>query len=358
MAQDLICGRQAARALDQALRSPDSQPPSIQTVYISESFPAKWKRELSALLGRGPVKVVSSSELSRMTDLRHQGIVVRLRSAAHASRGAKRWQELSRPESSADLPGDTAEGAPGSETANGISADLTGGQARPSRQTSLKDALTLKPGLYVMLDRIQDEQNLGSIARSAEALGARGLIVTGKGARPGSVAARVSAGATLLLPIFVQSGSQGVIKTARQMDYWLLGADYEPVSADKNPPATFKGEVGFIGSSASSHSADPDIAGKNSKDSESNRRKDPPDHATGNTNLNCRDLRSLPDSKRMILVIGSEGDGLKSSLLGQCDYTIYIPLQGKTASLNAGVAAAILIERLLEHSEQSSSAAQ
>ncbi|MCB1170280.1 MAG: RNA methyltransferase [Leptospiraceae bacterium] len=322
MAQDLICGRQAARALDQALRSPDSRVPSIQTIYISESFPAKWKRELSALLGRGPVKVVPSSELSRMTDLRHQGIVVRLRGPGHSGAYARRTDASVDQEQSGPEKGNGAARMPGGETL-GNAPEPTEETASPENEQSamgalsslplsLKDALTQRPGLYVMLDRIQDEQNLGSIARSAEALGAKGLIVTGKGARPGSVATRVSAGATLLLPIFVQSGSQGVIKTARQMDYWVLGADQ--LRSEEDPDRKEK----------------------------------------SGSNLNCMDLRSLPHSSRMILVIGSEGDGMKSSLLSQCDYSIFIPLKGKTASLNAGVAAAILIERLLEHSQTSS----
>jgi len=257
MAQDLICGRQAARALDQSLRDPTGSPPGIQMVYISESFPAKLKKELSALLGKGPVQTMSSSDLSRLTDLRHQGIVVRLKTSS-----------------------------------------VSGGLE--SREAGLKQALTDKPGLYVMLDRIQDEQNLGSIARSAEALGAKGLIITGKGARPGSVAARVSAGATMLLPIF-QSSSQSVIKTARSQSYWLLGSDFDPLAE---------------------------------KDKKS---------------ISCHDLSSLPESSRLILVIGSEGDGMKSSLLDQCDFTVHIPLRGKTESLNAGVATAILLDRLMEY---------
>tara|TARA_B100002051_G_scaffold276493_1_gene325043 strand:+ start:172649 stop:173371 length:723 start_codon:yes stop_codon:yes gene_type:complete len=225
-------------------------------VYISDSFPAKIKKELSALLGKGPVQTVSSAELSRLTDLRHQGIVIRLKASS-------------------------------------------GSGSVESKEAGLKQALDEKPGLYVMLDRIQDEQNLGSIVRSAEALGAKGLIVTGKGARPGSVAARVSAGATMLLPIF-QSSSQSVVKTAKNLNYWLLGADFDP-SAEQHKKS-----------------------------------------------LSCHDLSPLPDSNRLILVIGSEGDGMKSSLLDQCDFTLHIPLRGRTQSLNAGVATAILLDRLME----------
>lgn len=258
MAQDIICGRQAARALDQALRKPDGHVPAIQMVYISDSFPAKLKKDLSALLGKGPVQTMPSSELSRMTDLRHQGIVIRLK------------QSL---DSTASL---------------------------QSKEAGLKQAFTDNPGVYVMLDRIQDEQNLGSIARSAEALGAKGLIITGKGARPGSVAARVSAGATMLIPVF-QTSSQSVVKTARANEYWLLGADFDPSSETES--------------------------------------------------ISCHDLHKLPESGRFILVIGSEGDGMKSLLLDQCDFKLHIPLRGKTESLNAGVATAILLDRIIQFTE-------
>ncbi|MBU44576.1 MAG: hypothetical protein CMN76_15250 [Spirochaetaceae bacterium] len=278
MAQDLICGRQAAKALDQAIRNPEGNPPAIQMVYISDSFPAKLKKDLSALLGKGPVQTVSGAELSKMTDLRHQGIVIRLKAPLKSG---------------------------GLET----------------KETGLKTALAEKPGLYIMLDRIQDEQNLGSIARSAEALGVRGLIITGKGARPGSVAARVSAGATMLLPIF-ETSSQSVVKTARSLNYWLLGADYDPSQ-----------EEGESISTAETSGAQSSVQRTG---------------ATDTASLDCWSLDKLPSSDRFILVIGSEGDGLKSSLLEQCDYKIHIPLRGRTASLNAGVAAAILTDRLMQ----------
>lgn len=309
MAQDLICGRQAAKALDQALRDPAGHPPAIQMVYISNSFPAKLKKDLSALLGKGPVQTMSGAELSKMTDLRHQGIVVRLKAPLRSG---------------------------GLET----------------KETGLKTALSEKPGLYIMLDRIQDEQNLGSIARSAEALGVQGLIITGKGARPGSVAARVSAGATMLLPIF-ETSSQSVVKTAKSLNYWLLGADYDPVQETPGRPAR------MANTSASALARDAERQDKNNTDGQSGRIEARSDRthsadakgdsqASQEGSLDCWNLERLPSSDRFILVIGSEGDGLKSLLLDQCDYKIHIPLRGRTASLNAGVAAAILTDRLMQ----------
>ena len=258
MAEDLICGRQAARALDRSLREEGSNSHSISRIYLADNFPSKLKGEFSALLGQATVQTVTSAQLSRMTPLRHQGIIVQLKGG-------------------------------------------TGANVRSER--SLKEALEERPGLYVMLDRIQDEQNLGSIIRSAEALGAAGMIITGKGARPGSIAARVSAGASMLLPMFVQSGSQPVIKLARGSGYWIIGTDSE--------------------------------------------------QSVGPEPLDCNDLESLPDSDRFILIIGSEGDGMKRSLETDCDFVVQIPLPGKTASLNAGVAAGILIQRLVDRMRSS-----
>ena len=49
-----------------------------------------------------------------------------------------------------------------------------------------------------------------------------------------------------------------------------------------------------------------------------------------------------------VLVIGSESDGMSRLVTEECDYTVKLPLQGKTESLNASVSAGILIYEVLE----------
>ena len=157
-----------------------------------------------------------------------------------------------------------------------------------------------RPLLLLLLDGIQDPHNLGSIIRSSEALGARCVFVTGKGAPlSSSVVDRVSAGATLHLPVFEQGGLAGVLKFARENEFWVVAA------AGDSPEADQTRQIDFAG------------------------------------------IAELPPASRLVLLIGNEGEGLKKSLLDGADYVIGIPLRGKIDSLNAGVAAGILIERLI-----------
>ena len=58
-------------------------------------------------------------------------------------------------------------------------------------------------------------------------------------------------------------------------------------------------------------------------------------------------MKDLPDARELVLVIGNEGEGIKPLVLNESDYILSIPLRGQTESLNAGVAAGILIDRLI-----------
>jgi 23S rRNA (guanosine2251-2'-O)-methyltransferase len=52
------------------------------------------------------------------------------------------------------------------------------------------------------------------------------------------------------------------------------------------------------------------------------------------------------------LVIGSEGKGIRPLILKKCDHTISIPMKGKTSSLNAAVAGAIILFEILRQQLQ------
>lgn len=174
-----------------------------------------------------------------------------------------------------------------------------------------------KNGLLVLLDRIQDPQNLGSIVRSAEALGARAVFLTGQGAPPGDTMHRVSSGASLRLPIFMLSNLHRLVQQLKDDGYWICAAaDPEALAGQNNradSPASGQGSAKRNQSVACTHS----------------------------------ELKQLPAASELALIIGNEGAGIKPLVLRESDYVISITMAGQTPSLNAGVAAGILLDRLI-----------
>jgi TrmH family RNA methyltransferase len=139
--------------------------------------------------------------------------------------------------------------------------------------------------LIVVLSGIQDPGNLGTILRSAEAFGATGVIcLTGTVSRWNAKAMRASAGSVFRLP---------VIATSESKCFQHLREAGVPILATMAHDAKPLGET--------------DLAGP------------------------------------VALVIGSEGGGLSAATAAQCDARITIPCPGPVESLNAAVAASVLL---------------
>ena len=137
----------------------------------------------------------------------------------------------------------------------------------------------------IVLDGIEDPHNLGSIIRSAECAGAHGVIIgKRRSASVTSAAVKASAGATEYMKIAKVVNITGALEELKRAGLWIAGADMEGTSMDKQ---------GLNGPLA--------------------------------------------------LVIGSEGSGLTKLVRETCDFLVSIPLHGQIDSLNAGVAAGILM---------------
>ena len=147
-------------------------------------------------------------------------------------------------------------------------------------------ALLEKPdALIVALDRIQDPQNLGAIARSAEAAGAAGLVIPSRrAAGVTAAAAKASAGAVEHLPI-ARANLADFLSRAKDAGAWVYGAE-----ANAEAPYT-----------------QTDLTGK------------------------------------LVLVLGSEGRGLRRLVAERCDAVVSIPVRGRVASLNVSAAAAAML---------------
>lgn len=140
--------------------------------------------------------------------------------------------------------------------------------------------------LLVLLDGITDPRNFGAIIRSAEVLGAHGVVAEERRSAPlNAVVAKTAAGATAYLPLVQVKNLPRFMDELKERGVWVYGAAGE--------------------------AAQP---------------------------LERTDL-----SGPVALVIGSEGDGLRRLVRDRCDGLVSIPVRGQVSSLNASVAAGILI---------------
>lgn len=140
--------------------------------------------------------------------------------------------------------------------------------------------------LIIMLDEINDPHNLGAIMRSADVFGACGIIVKKHHqALLNSTSAKTSAGAINFVKVAQVSNLSQTIKTLKNEGFWIVSAD-------------------------------------------------------GSGSLNYTDVKyDFP----CVLVIGNEGSGISRLVLENSDYIVKIPMHGKINSLNASVAAAVLM---------------
>lgn len=141
------------------------------------------------------------------------------------------------------------------------------------------------PAALVALDQVTDPQNLGAIIRSAVTLGLDGVIVPKhRAAGITSAVARASAGATEHASIARVTNLQRTLLSLAESGMEIVGLDAG-------------GEI---------------------------------------------DVRQLePNTSGRVLVVGSEGKGLRRMVRQRCDIVVHIPQKGPMDSLNASVAAAI-----------------
>lgn len=142
----------------------------------------------------------------------------------------------------------------------------------------------------VMCDEISDPHNLGAIIRTAECVGAHGVIIPKRrSAGLTAVVDKASAGAAEHLPIARVANLSAAIETLKKAGVWVYGAAAE-----------------------------------------------------GESPLWKTDLTGS-----VCIVIGSEGDGISRLVREHCDVLVSIPMKGEISSLNASAAAAVLLYEAL-----------
>ena len=175
--------------------------------------------------------------------------------------------------------------------------------------------------LIVVLDQVQDPQNLGSICRTAECVGAAGVVIPERRAAEVTPAAcKASAGAVEHLRVARVRNVADFLADAREAGCWCYGA-----SADEDAPVDSPARPG-AGASASASAA---ASAKSVP-------YDAPDYTGAG----------------VALVLGSEGSGLRPRVASACDQLIALPLRGAIDSLNVSAAAAAILYEILQQREK------
>lgn len=154
----------------------------------------------------------------------------------------------------------------------------------------LEQVAERSPHLIVALDSITDAHNFGAIARSAEALGASGLIIAkDRSAGMSAAAHKASAGALEWLPVCMVVNLSRTLRELKEHGYWIYAALPE-------------------GEEITYH---------------------------------------LEFKEKTAIIIGSEGGGIRPGVIKDVDFRVKIPLFGRTESLNASVSSAIILHDII-----------
>lgn len=221
----------------------DFSPQNIKTVWIdNQRQDARLKTLIDALLERGlSLEKVERKKLDKMADGKnHQGIIAAVELPAMRS------------------------------------------------EDQLKQAVEAlaEPAFYLILDQVQDPHNLGACLRTADAVGAHGIIVPKDNAASITpTVCKVASGAAETVPVYQVTNLARVMRWLKEQNIWIMGA------AGEAEQSVFAMKL------------------------------------------------DMP----LAIVMGAEGSGMRHLTRQHCDFLVNIPMAGQVESLNVSVAAGILL---------------
>lgn len=150
-----------------------------------------------------------------------------------------------------------------------------------------------KYSLLVMLDSLKDPHNLGAILRTAEATAVDGVII-GKHRSVGltPTVAKVSTGAIEYVKVVEATNLTQTLEILKKKGFWVIGAEYD---------------------------------------------------------VKSQFYDSMKYDMPVVLVIGSEGEGISRLVKEHCDVLVKLPMKGQITSLNASVSAGILLYEISKY---------
>ena len=144
-----------------------------------------------------------------------------------------------------------------------------------------------EPPLLLLLDHLQDPQNLGTLIRTAEAMGVHGVIIPDRrSARITAAVSNASAGAVEHMQVAQVTNLNRVIDELKERNIWVAGLDNAP---DASP------------------------------------------------------MEKARLDGALAIVVGGEGEGLSRLTRERCDFLVRLPMVGHVESLNAAVAGSIVL---------------
>ncbi len=157
---------------------------------------------------------------------------------------------------------------------------------------TLKDVLSSEPQFIVLLDHLEDPHNLGAIIRTCEAAGVDAIVMPkDRQVMINSTVMKTSVGTLDNVNIVSVSNLVQTIDELKKNNFWVVGTALE----------------------------------------------------------NSVDYRQIDYSGKIALVIGNEGSGISRLVAQSCDFIAKIPMYGTTNSLNASVAAGIMIYEVIRN---------
>ena len=143
----------------------------------------------------------------------------------------------------------------------------------------------IKENVIIMLDHIEDPHNFGAIIRTVEAAGFKSIIIPkDRSVEVNATVMKTSAGAIENVRIAKVGNLVNTIKELKKDGYWVIGTD-----------------------------------------------------------MNGEDYKTIDYTGKIVIIIGNEGKGMSRLVKENCDFIASIPMRGKVNSLNASVAAALII---------------
>ncbi len=172
----------------------------------------------------------------------------------------------------------------------GIIAQVIAYQYASLEDCFQKAELKKEQPFFLLLDGIEDPHNFGSILRTAEAAGVHGVIIP-KNRAVGltSIVAKTSAGAIEYVPVVRVTNLNRTVEQLKKRGLWVIGSDGDA-------PQEYQ-EIDY----------------------------------------------NMP----LALVIGNEGRGISRLMKEKCDFLVHLPMKGRISSLNASVAAGILLYEVM-----------